>query len=162
MPGYIKLEIEPTRLPAGFVTSAECAKRLGMADNQLRTMRARPAGQDRGPKWYLAANGWTTLYNVNDIAAYLERKAAVHDVKSAELRERAKAVRTVEPEERPGFMARTEPRSGHVEAGATHGAGAETQAQKVRTIQRANRLGDLKPAVDDEAARLAAEAEALR
>lgn len=76
----------PTRIPAGFIDSAECARRLGILDSRLRDMRSQTKrGADRGPVSFKLAR-WRTIYRPADIESYIEAKATALEAKAAALR----------------------------------------------------------------------------
>ena len=146
MTGHIPLGPQPEKIPAGFIDFPTAAKMLGILDFVLRDWRS----QRKGPRWF-TIGGWRVVYRAMDVAAWINSKAAALDLKAAGLRASAEAARrTVTPEDRPGFMDRTTPASGHVDANASPNP-AEAQATRVRAVQRAKRLGDLPlPAVERE------------
>jgi len=83
--------------PAGFVTSAECAQQIGVKNESvLRTMRANKApGADRGPLPFYKRDSWTILYMQQDIASYLDAKAAKLEQRATAARARADAAKVL-------------------------------------------------------------------
>ncbi len=77
---------ELAKPPAGTISSAECARRLGMADSTLRTMRARNRGEDRGPACSVL-NQMTVYYWPQDVQAYADAKLALAKQRAALARE---------------------------------------------------------------------------
>lgn len=62
--------------PPGCLDSQETARRLGISDNNLRAMRARKAGEDRGPDWIVAPNGHSVAYLPTAVKVYIAQRAA--------------------------------------------------------------------------------------
>jgi len=137
MSGFVALTNEPAKPPAGMVWSVEAAAMLGLSDSSLRVMRGRPKGEDRGPEPWFKVGSWRIAYRLSDVIAYLKSRAASFDLKAAELRARADAaVRTIEPEERPGFMPRQSPAAGFVSTDSvSNPAEAGASALRARNVQ---------------------------
>lgn len=93
----IILENQPTKLPPGFVWSPECASRLGKTNSELRGMRSRPPGEDRGPWPPHKIGGWRIAYRIEDIKSYLAGKAAKLRAKADALIARGKGEPPAEP-----------------------------------------------------------------
>jgi hypothetical protein len=79
-------------VPAGFISSADAAKMIGIPDSVLRNMRTlKQRNADKGPQFFRVGN-WRVCYRDQDIRTYMERKAARIEaqaaVKAAKLRER--------------------------------------------------------------------------
>jgi hypothetical protein len=61
--------------PPGCITSAEAARRMGISEAQLRSMRTGKDSQNRGPVWLTAANGHHVCYVPAVVNAYIRARA---------------------------------------------------------------------------------------
>jgi hypothetical protein len=61
--------------PPGCITSAEAARRMGISEAQLRSMRTGKDSQNRGPVWLTAANAHHIAYTPEAVATYCRARA---------------------------------------------------------------------------------------
>ena len=75
-----------SRIPHGFVDSAEAARRLGLTSASLKQYRS----IGKGPR-FLLLDRWRPIYTITDLNDYIEAEARKLEIAAAEKRARANA-----------------------------------------------------------------------